>query len=79
MSTEKQKEEYRILTEVFDVDLDKMTPAMKYAWFGLLFGYYDSQRLALDDYKELRDRLGFKESEASDIYDALAGGITERP
>lgn len=78
MRTERQQQEYDDIRDIIDHDNVVMTDEIKSAWVGRLFTLYEVNLLTLDDYNIFVRELGFAESEANKIYDALAGGITDR-
>lgn len=76
--THQQQKEYEDIRDIIEYDASVMPDDIKSAWVGRLFTLYEVNLLTETDYNDFVAKLGFSDSEARKIYDALAGGITKR-
>ncbi len=71
------KEQYDMIKEILAADEKIMPDDIRFAWYGYIQALYKCDRLSFEESEELGNMLNIDSEKQTDIYDALAGGISD--
>lgn len=68
---------YEMIKEILKADDKIIGDDVRFAWYGYIQALYKCERLTFEESEELGDMLNIDAEKQTDVYDALAGGISD--